>query len=371
MNEAVYKVALSLIPGVGNITARQLISYLGSAEAIFKSPPSKLLKVPGIGKASVKAFKEVEPFMKRAQELISKAEKAGDKLLFITDEEYPQRVREIPDAPHLLFYRGSVSLNHPRTVALVGTRECTEYGQKAVKSILEALKELDVLVVSGLAYGIDIAAHRLCLQMGIPTLGVMATGLEAVYPAAHGTTAKQMVNSGGLITEHEYGSKPDAFKFPARNRIIAALSDLTIVVEARNTGGALITAELAMGYNREVMAVPGSIFSEASEGCHKLIANNTAAIINNPNEIATYMGWANDNRGAGKSLKKQSLEVLLEGLDEPQSLIIKQLAQAENLHIDELTRTTLLPVNQLATQLLNLEFMGKVKALPGKKFSLS
>lgn len=371
MTEAVYKVALSLIPGVGNVTARQLISYLGSAEAIFKATPSKLIKVPGIGKSSVKAFKEISVYLQKAEALIIKAEKLGDKLLFITDEEYPQRVREIPDAPHLLFYRGKASLNHPRTIALVGTRDSTEYGAKAVKSILESLQKLDVLVISGLAYGIDIAAHRTCLQMGIPTLGVMATGLDAVYPATHTTTAKQMVSEGGLLTEHEYGSKPDAFKFPARNRIIAALADLTIVVEAKETGGALITAELANGYNREVMAVPGPIFSPSSEGCNKIIASNLAALLANPEDIGAFMGWELGRSNSGKTSKKVSIESLLEGLDEQQCLIVKQLALSENLHIDELTRTTLLPVNQLATQLLNLEFMGKVKALPGKKFSLS
>src|SRR5258708_17122306 len=250
--------ALHFIPGIGDYLVKQLVSYCGSAEQVFKTPKGKLLKIPGIGQVTAEAIKSEKTF-NQAEKEFKKAEKEETEILFFTDKKYPQRLKEIEDAPSLIYYKGSANLNHPKSVAIVGTRQATDYGKEMVAKIVDDLKPHDALIVSGLAYGIDIHAHKQSVKNQLLTAAVMGSGMDVIYPAAHKDTAKKIVSHGALLTENHFGTKPDAHNFPARNRIIAGLCDALIVVEAADKGGALITAEIANTYNRDVFAVPGSL----------------------------------------------------------------------------------------------------------------
>lgn len=229
--ETQYQIALTLVPGVGSILIRQLISYCGSAPEVFRSPMARLIKIPGIGEVTARAI--LKPtVLADAEQVINRLEKIGATALFYTDKAYPTRLKTLYDAPALLYFLGSGNLNTPRTIGLVGTRQATDYGRRITHEIIEAILPFGVSIISGLAYGIDIAAHRASLANGVPTLGVMASGLDIIYPSVHQKTAQEMLALGGLLTENPPGTKPDAHLFPARNRIIAGLSDAVVVVEA-------------------------------------------------------------------------------------------------------------------------------------------
>lgn len=365
-----YNLALLQVPGVGHVMARTLISYLGNAEAVFKANKAQLLKVPGVGEVLAKSILKGEALQK-AENLIAKASQHQDELVFFTDPRYPQRLRQIPDAPLLLYVKGGKGqkpdLQPARTVAIVGTRQSTDYGKEVTEDLVAALKPLGVTIVSGLAYGIDAVAHKAAIQHQIPTWGVMGTGLDIIYPATHKSLASQMLQTGGaLLSELMYGTKPDGHQFPARNRIIAGLADVILVAEAGATGGALITADLGLDYNREIMAVPGTIFSKASEGCNNLIKNKKAHLYTGPSSLIELMDWQpqTHNQDTNPSLQ-------LDHLSAADQALIKILQSKPDFHIDELSRLAAVPVNQLASQLLTLEFEGLIRVFPGKKYGLS
>lgn len=238
-----YELALTLIPGIGPQLTRQLMSYGSSARNVLHLPPGKLRRVPGVGEATVRVLTgpEREAALKKAEASLRKAEQEQVQILFYTSKKYPSRLKQLPDAPVLLYYQGPADLNAPKSVAIVGTRQATDYGREQTEALVRGLAPHQPLVISGLAYGIDILAHRAALQEGLPTVGVMATGLDVIYPAAHRKTADKMRETGGLLTEFPFGTGPDRYNFPARNRIIAGLADGTVVVEAAEKGGALIT----------------------------------------------------------------------------------------------------------------------------------
>ncbi|HRG11398.1 MAG TPA: DNA-processing protein DprA, partial [Cyclobacteriaceae bacterium] len=238
-------------PGIGDFLLKQVVSYCGSAEQVFKTPKGKLLKIPGVGEVSAEAIKHGDTF-KEAERELKKAEREEVEIILYTDKKYPLRLKSIEDAPALLYYKGNQNLNVPKTVGIVGTRQATEYGKEMVERICQELAPHNPLIISGLAYGIDIAAHKAALKNNLPTIGVMGSGMDVIYPAAHKETAKKMQNLGALITENRFGTKPDAHNFPARNRIIAGMCDALIVVEAAEKGGALITADIANSYNKDV-----------------------------------------------------------------------------------------------------------------------
>src|SRR5690349_19492590 len=241
--------ALHNTPGIGSKSLKQLISYCGSAEEVLKKPRGKLMKVPGIGTAVVKAIAAGIPF-KQAEAELKKAEREDTTILLLTDKQYPARLRAIDDAPAVLYYKGNCNLNHAKTVGIVGTRQATTYGKAMVENLVEHLVPHRAMIISGLAYGIDVHAHKQAVKWELPTIGVLGSGIDVIYPQAHRETAIKMMARGGLITENVFGTQPDAHNFPSRNRIIAGLSDALIVVEAADKGGALITADLANGYNK-------------------------------------------------------------------------------------------------------------------------
>jgi DNA processing protein len=359
--------ALHFIPGIGDHLVKQLVSYCGSAEQVFKTPKGKLLKIPGIGQVTAEAILSERTFQ-QAEKEFKKAEKEETEILFFTDKNYPQRLKEIEDAPSLIYYKGNADLNHSKSVAIVGTRQATEYGKEMVAKIIDELKPHDVVVVSGLAYGIDIHAHKHSLKTGLATLAVLGSGIDVIYPAAHKDTAKKIVDNGALLTENHFGTKPDAHNFPARNRIIAGLCDALIVVEAAEKGGALITAEIANTYNKDVFAVPGSLGQAYSEGCNKLIRNNKAVIYTSIKDLEYHMNWSVEETQAGK---KKVEEMDFSSFSTDEQTILRILKEKNGpMMIDELTIKSSLSPSLLASLLLTLEFSDIVKSLPGKQFTL-
>jgi DNA processing protein len=355
--------SLHFIPGIGDFLVKQLVSYCGSADQVFKTPKGKLLKIPGVGEISAQAIKNGNSFHEAEKEL-KKAEKDGTEILFFTDKKYPQRLKLIEDAPSLLYYKGNQSLNPIKAVGIVGTRQATEYGREMVDKICRDLIPHQPLIVSGLAYGIDINAHKLSLQHGLPTLGVMGSGMDVIYPAAHKETARKMISQGGLLTENRFGTKPDAHNFPARNRIIAGMCDALIVVEAANKGGALITADIANSYNKDVFAVPGNIGSQYSEGCNKLIKTNRANLFNSVKDLEYIMNWSATATPPSSSIDLTSFE--------PDEQTIIQILKSRNspMMVDDLSIRTGMNPSKLASLLLTLEFKNMVKSLPGKLFTI-
>lgn len=361
-----HQIALTLVPGVGSILIRQLISYCGSATEVFRSPLARLLKVPGIGEVTARAV--LKPgVLSEAEQVMLRLEKLGASALFYTDKAYPGRLKSLYDAPALLYFQGMGDLNAPRTIGLVGTRQATEYGRRITQEIIEAVVPYGASVISGLAYGIDIAAHRSSLANGLPTIGVMASGLDIIYPNVHQKTATEMLPQGGLLTESRPGTKPDAHLFPARNRIIAGLSDVVVVVEAAAKGGALITAEYANNYHREVFAVPGQLNQTFSAGCNKLIRENKAQIYTSPNDIIEALNWDRANDLVSPKNIPPALPV---NMTEEESQILALLRQSADIHIDDLSWKSQIPMGRLASLLLTLEFQGFVRSLPGKKYAV-
>jgi len=364
-NNRLALLALHFIAGVGDHTIRQLVSYCGSAERIFQTPKGKLLKIPGIGAVTAEAISKGKPF-NAAEKEARRAEKESVELIFYTDKNYPSRLRQIEDAPTLLYAKGRIDFENPKTVGIVGTRKCTDYGKACVEELIQELVSHRALIVSGLAYGIDIQAHKQSLKHSLATIGIMGSGIDVMYPAAHHDTAQRMLEHGGLVTENPFGTKPDAHNFPARNRIIAGLSDALVVVEAAERGGALITAEIANSYNKDVFAFPGNIGQSFSEGCNNLIKANKAHLLTSIKDLEYIMNW---DMSPNQPQKKSSLSLDQYNADEQTALRIL-LENNNALRIDELSWRTSLPVSQLASVLLNLEFQGVIQSLPGKIYKI-
>ncbi len=364
--DRLYQIALARLPKVGGVLARQLVGYCGSAAEVFRTPRARLLRIPGVGPHVADQVTKPEGVLRQAEQELQRVTDAGVSLLFFTERTYPQRLVQIYDAPPLLYYQGIADLNAPRTVAVVGTRQATDYGKEVTEQLIAGLKPYGCLVVSGLAYGIDIAAHKAAQRHALPTVGVMASGLDIIYPAAHRRIAEQMRQEGGLLTENPYGTRPDAPLFPARNRIIAGLSDAVVVVEAALKGGALITARMACEYDREVLAVPGDLGKRTAEGCHRLIRDHQARIYTSPDDVAYALGW-------NRAVAEVPLPSLFDTADLPAEdrQLLDLLRTHGELMIDELGWRTQMGASALASRLLALEFQGYVKALPGKKFALA
>lgn len=359
--------ALHFVPGIGDFLVRQLVSYCGTAEDVFKLPKGKLLKIPNVGESTYRAIKSGDPF-RQAEEEIKRAQRQDTQIIFYLDSNYPQRLKQFEDSPTLLYLKGNADLNTTKTVGIVGTRQATTYGKEMVEKLIEDLKPYQPLIISGLAYGIDIHAHKQAIIQGLPTLGVMGSGMDVIYPSLHKDTANKMLDNGGLATENAFGTKPDAHNFPARNRIIAGLSDALIVVEAAEKGGALITAEIANNYNKDVFAIPGAIGQTYSAGCNKLIKINKAHLLTNAKDIEYIMNWT----VSINSIESEALQLDLNLFDPDEQIVVSILKEKKSpVMIDELSRKTSLPPSTLASLLLTLEFKNVVRSLPGKMYRLN
>jgi DNA processing protein len=357
--------ALHFIPGIGNYIIRQLISYCGSAERVFKTPKGKLQKVPGVGDVTAETILKGKYFEAAEREL-RKAEREKVQLIFYTDKNFPSRLRKIEDSPSLIYAKGDIDFENPKTVAIVGTRRSTDYGKECVDQLVAGLQPHGALIISGLAYGIDIHAHKRALIHNLPTIAVMGSGIDIIYPSAHADTAKKMMVNGGIITENSFGTKPDAHNFPARNRIIAGLCDVLVVVEAATKGGALITAEIANTYNKDVLAFPGNVGRSFSEGCNALIKANKAHLITSVADLEYVMNW---NVEVRNPVKKDTL--MLDAYEPDEQTVLRVLMENHNqLILDELGWRSGLPISKLATVLLALEFKGVLSSMPGKVYKI-
>lgn len=357
--------ALHFIPGLGDYLIRQLISYCGTPEKVFRIPKGKLLKIPGVGLVIAEAITNGKPFSTAEKELL-RAEKENVELLFFTDKKYPSRLRQINDAPTLLYAKGNMDLENPKSVAIVGTRQSTAYGKECVENLVRDLVPHEALIVSGLAYGIDVHAHKQAVKHHLPTIGVMGSGMDVIYPAAHLDLAGKMMDHGGLLTEHPFGTQPDAHNFPARNRIVAGLSDAIIIVEAAEKGGALITADIGNSYNKDVFAFPGNVKQSHSAGCNNLIKSNRAHLMTSIRDLQYIMNWDVGVR------PQRHQPVVLKGYSAEEQEIIKVLLENnKQLTMDEVSWKTNLSIGKTASLLLTLEFKGIVSSLPGKVYKLT
>lgn len=366
--ELIYQIGLTLIPNVGDVNAKSLVSYCGSASEVFNTKEKLLQKIPGIGAINAKKIISNKDVLKRAEEEVEFVLKYKIKPIFFTDAEYPQRLKFCNDSPVMMYYKGNASLNAERIVAVVGTRKPDDYGKELTHKLVSDLAGTGVLLISGLAYGVDGHAHKYALDNGLQTVGVVAHGLDRVYPMAHTALAKKMLKSGGLLTDFMSGTNPDAVNFPKRNRIVAGLCDALVVVQSKREGGSLITATIASSYNKDVFAFPGEAGNELSEGCNGLIKRNKAALIENAADLLDAMNWTSPDpehvEGSDKSKKKQM--PLIISLTEDEQKIAKTFSQKKQLHLDEICYASEMSVSAVSTLLLQLEFSNLIKSRPGK-----
>lgn len=364
-NNLLYKIALSITPGIGGILSRNMVAYVGSVEGIFAEPVKSLQKIPGIGEINAKRIKDREILVKAEKEL-KFIEKNEIDVQFYTDKNFPRRLKTCVDAPIIIYSKGSLDLNEQRIVSIVGTRNATNYGKQACDELIQKFAERNykVLIVSGLAYGIDIQAHKSAIKFNIPTAGVVGHGLDRIYPSLHAETAKKMLENGGLVTDFPSETKIDPSNFIRRNRIIAGLADATIVVESAAKGGALITAEIASSYNRDVFAFPGRAGDVYSKGCNQLIRNSGANLIEGIDDLEFFMGWE-------KSSKNQVVQSsLFVELTADEEKIVALLRENGELFIDQISTVLTIPVSRISSMLLTLEFKNVLVALPGKMYKL-
>ncbi|MBI3884069.1 MAG: DNA-protecting protein DprA [Sphingobacteriales bacterium] len=362
-NDLLYQVALTLVPNIGDIHAKILVNHFGDAESIFKANKKDLEYIDGIGTVRANSIKGFDNFFNSEEEL-----KFIDSYkitpLFITDKNYPQRLLNCYDSPVLLYYRGNADLNISKIVGIVGTRNNTECGKAICEQLVEELSQHNILISSGLAFGIDTIAHKAAIKNNLQTVGVLAHGLDTLYPPQNKLLAKQMTEQGGLLTEFISGSRPDKQNFPKRNRIVAGMSDAIVVIETNKRGGSLITAELANGYNKDVFAFPGRINDTKSEGCNYLIKNNKASLITSADDLLENMGWKEQ-----KISPKKQRSLFIE-LTPDEKIIVDILQQVDYLQIDELYLKSNLSSSAVAAALLMLEMQSVVVSLPGKIYKL-
>lgn len=361
-----HQVAVTFLKNIGATLGRVMVSHLGSAEAVFNSSGAKLLTVPGIGDKTVREL-NFEEALQKAEIELKFAEKHDIDILFYTDPRFPKRLKNCFDAPTLLYSKGNADLNARKVISIVGTRNATDYGRELCEELVAELQQYNVLVVSGLAHGIDVIAHKECLKQKMSTVGVLGHGLDKMYPAANKSTADKMLEHGGLLTEYPSGTLASPSNFPARNRIVAGMADATIVVEASIKGGALITAEIANSYNRDVFAFPGRLTDTYSEGCNFLIRNHKANLLTCVADLAYSMGW---EKPADVKPVEQFL-LPLDLSDDERSIYYILQQNSAPMAIDDLTIKTNMPMSTLAMNLLNMEMQGFIKSMPGKMYKAS
>lgn len=357
------------VPNVGDIIAKNLIAYCGSARAVFKAKKHELVKIPQVGEVVASVIVQHQhdkDIFKKAETELKFIEQKKISVLFFTDAAYPNKLKHCADAPILLFYKGTADLNQEKMVGVVGTRTPTEYGKSLTEKLVADLKAHGVLIVSGLAYGIDTHAHRAAISNEMETVGVLAHGLDKLYPPTNAALAKKMLKQGGLLTEFLTETNPDKENFPKRNRIVAGMCDAVVVVESKKTGGALITADIAASYSRDVFAFPGRSGDACSEGCNKIIKHNKAALIESADDLIYAMSWeTKDKKPARKQL---ALPVNLSGEEHE---IVNLLKDIPAMHVDEICSRLRLSPGKASGLLLQLEFSNIVKALPGKLYAIN
>jgi DNA processing protein len=358
-----HKIALGLIPRIGDINARKLVSHFGGVEPIFHEPYGNLIKIPGIGTEIAKYISD-RSYLGIAEKEAEFVTKNNIRTYFYLDNDYPFRLRQCDDSPVVFFFRGNCNLDSARILSIVGTRNATNRGKELCEKIIGGLAagHPDLVIVSGLAYGIDIAAHRSALANNLQTVGVLAHGFKTTYPAIHASTAKAMVNKGGLLTDFLSDALPERNNFLKRNRIIAGLADATLVIESGIKGGALITADIANSYNRDVFAVPGRPEDQWSGGCNSLIKNNKAILAESSDDIEYFLDWIPEKS------KPPVQRMLFSDLDDREKIVFELISKEGELPIDVICRSTAIPIYKLSALLLQMEFKGLLKCSPGNLY---
>lgn len=358
--DLLYKIAICLIPKVGPILARRIISYCGGVEEVFKTRKSFLTKIPGLGESIVNNITN-PGVLRQAEKELKYIEKNNIITYFYLDNDYPSRLAQCEDAPILLFVKGNINFEVSKIISIVGTRHATDYGLDFCEKLISDLQQYkeDIIIVSGLAFGIDIQAHKCSLKYGIKTVAVFGHGLNYIYPAEHRNIAKKIEETGANVTEFLSDTAPAMGNFVSRNRIIAGLADATIVIESRKEGGALITAEFANSYNREVFALPGRINDTFSEGCNNLIKSNKAAMITSAIDLIYFMGWENNHTNQDN----QKSQIIL---SKDEELIYNLIKEHKEISIDLIIRSSGLHISEISIILFQLECKGLIKCLPGK-----
>ncbi|NCI51523.1 DNA-protecting protein DprA [Sediminibacterium roseum] len=362
-DDLLYEVALTMIPDLGPIRAKLLVEHFGDAASVFIARKKDLAAVEGIGEICARKIRQYTDLSEAEAELVF-MQKHHVQPLFITHKNYPQRLLHCYDPPAMLYYRGNADLNTGRIVSIIGTRHHTDYGKQVTEELIAALETQNILVVSGLAFGIDSIAHKAALQNGLQTVGVLAHGMDSIYPSQNKMLARDMLLQGGLLTEFRRNTKPDKHNFPKRNRIVAGMADATIVIETASKGGSMITAELAHNYNRDLFAVPGKITDHKSSGCLQLIRQHKAMLLTGAGQLMETMGWQ-----AKKNVAKKQRELFIE-LTEDEKKIVQLLKEKDMLPIDLLYLQSGLSASSMAAAMLNLEMQNLVCLMPGKMYRL-
>lgn len=357
-----YEVALTMIPGIGDVNAKKLVAYCGGAEAVFQEKKKNLLQIAGIGERTVESIVS-QNVLSRAEKELSFTERNGIRILYYLNHDYPKRLQHCYDSPVILYCKGSTNLNVEKVVGVVGTRNVTEYGKMMTDKLINDLVDDNVLVVSGLAYGVDTCAHKAALKNNLVTAAVLAHGFQTLYPPANVGLARKMIENGGcLITEHISGTEPDKENFPKRNRIVSGMIDCLIVVESAAKGGALITAEIANNYDREVFAVPGRLGDVYSEGCNKIVRNSKANLLTSIDDIRYIMRWNEDKKVQPRQMR------MFRDFSLEEQMVMEVFGDDNVVYLDKIITDTNLSPTKIASILLSLEFDGILTALPGKRY---
>ena len=369
--EILYTMALTRVPNINLQNLHILLDELGSATAVFEHRKDVLDILPQANKKLLDALALMEIQIPRAEEELKFTQKNNIQCLCLKDDAYPIRMRECPDAPLLVYYKGNANLNARHVLAIVGTRQITEYGKDLCMHFVRDLSKMcpDALIISGLAYGVDIHAQRAALDNGLNTVGVVAHGLDQIYPRAHQETARKMLGQGGLLTEFMSRTNPDKKNFVQRNRIVAGISDCAIIVESALKGGSLITAEIADSYHRDVFAFPGRVNDNCSKGCNELIRSNRAQLIGSAEDFIQSMGWESEvkrKEQLGKGIQQQ---IFLD-LSEDEQKIVNCLQKVDNKQINIISVETGISIGLLSSLLFNLEMKGVVKMMNGGMYRL-
>lgn len=360
-NQKLYEIALTLVPGIGDVNGKKLVAYCGGAEAVFCEKKKALTQISGINDKLVKGIGSKD-VMLRAEEELDFIEKHDVKPLFYLDQDYPKRLQHCHDSPMMLYYKGNADLNAGKTIGVVGTRNITEYGKYATEKIIEDLSSDNVLIISGLAYGVDSASHRAALKYDLATVGVLGHGMQTIYPAENRILSTKMLEKGGILTEYISGTRPEKENFPKRNRVVAGMVDCLVVIESALKGGAMITADIANSYDREVFAIPGKIGDFYSEGCNHLIKTNKANLLTCATDIRYVMRWDVDTKVVAKQMR------LFRDFSEDEQKVMNVFENNSVIHLDDIIVGTDLTPSKIASVLLSLEFDGVLTALPGKRY---
>ena len=360
--DLLFQISLLHVPNIGAVHAKTLVDTFGTAKNIFHAPVKLLESLEGIGHARARNIRKFHDFGKAEKELRF-LEKFKIQAFFLTDPLYPKRLLNCYDPPTMVFFKGVADLNNPRIVSIVGTRKNSEYGKAITDRIVRDLAKFQPIIISGLAFGIDTIAHKSAIKNQVATVAVLAHGLHTIYPFDNASLAREIISSGGLLSEFPSGTDPDKHNFPSRNRIVAGLSDAVIVIETGQKGGSMITAELGNSYNRDVFAVPGRTTDPKSEGCNFLIRNNQAVLLNDGTELAEALGWM--EKETHKPSKQTELFLTL---TEEEKRVLQIINESDGIHVDLLMSKSALNTSRFASIILNLEIHNLIHSLPGKVY---